>query len=145
MSTGRSSHCGLFDSIEFLVATLSDNLAKPTVLGTTTCVFNLYIQSIAILYTGAICTIIIMSNYFALDGLPKVSQLLIENEKVQRKLRKVQQRRDHYAKLYYKTLAELDETKWELSLAKSKIKDLQEKCEFHPLCYDLKFTTMSVH
>lgn len=74
-----------------------------------------------------------------LDGLPEVSHILIENEKIHRKLRKVQQRRDHYAKLYYKTLAQLDETKWELSRANSKIKEYHEKCECLNFDFDISF------
>ena len=51
----------------------------------------------------------------------------MDNEKLHRKLHKTQQRRDHYAKLYYRTLAELDETKWELSMAKEKIRELKSQ------------------
>ncbi len=44
---------------------------------------------------------------------------------MQQKLTKVKQRRDHYARLYYRTLAQLDETKWELATAKHTIHELQ--------------------
>ena len=57
--------------------------------------------------------------------MPSVGQLLFENERVTRKLRKVQQRRDYYAKLYHDTLSELDNTKWQLASAMNTIKELR--------------------
>ncbi len=56
------------------------------------------------------------------DGL---GRLVVERDKVQQKLAKVKHRRDHYARLYYRTLAQLDETKWELATAKHTIHQLQ--------------------
>lgn len=55
-----------------------------------------------------------------------VEEVLLENEKVRKKLRKVQQRRDHYAKLYLQTMRELEETKWELAKAMNVIRELQQ-------------------
>ncbi len=52
--------------------------------------------------------------------------LLLERDKLQHKLKKVQTRRDHYARLYYRTLAELSDTKWELIRAKHEIEQLQQ-------------------
>ena len=51
----------------------------------------------------------------------------MENEKSSRKLEKVRQRRDHYARLYFKTLSELEETKWKLTQAMNTIKELQTR------------------
>lgn len=59
--------------------------------------------------------------------MPSMGQLLIENEKSSRKLAKVRQRRDHYARLYFKTLSELEETKWKLTQAMNTIRDLQTR------------------
>lgn len=57
--------------------------------------------------------------------MSSVGQLLLENERVQRKLNKVRQRRDHYARLYFNTLSELEETKWKLNQATKTIKELK--------------------
>ena len=48
-----------------------------------------------------------------------------ELDKVRQKLQRAYMRRDHYAQLYYRAMAELDETKWELSVAKNKIQELK--------------------
>lgn len=60
-----------------------------------------------------------------------MGQLLLENEKTKRKLRKVQQRRDHYAKLYFQTLAELDRARTELDRAMNTIKVLRCRGELN--------------
>ena len=59
-----------------------------------------------------------------------MAQLVMENESLRRKHKKVQQRRDHYARLYYRCQAELDKKRWELHSAKGQIRDLrdQSKC-----------------
>lgn len=49
---------------------------------------------------------------------------MLENERTARKLSKVCQRRDHYARLYFKTLSELEETKLKLMQAMHTIKGL---------------------
>ena len=49
----------------------------------------------------------------------------MELDKVRQKLQRAYMRRDHYAQLYYRAMAELDETKWELSVAKNKIQELK--------------------
>ena len=54
-----------------------------------------------------------------------VEQLLLDGQKTKRKLQKVQQRRDHYARLYYQALMELDMTKLELSRARQEISELK--------------------
>lgn len=54
-----------------------------------------------------------------------VEQVLLEGRKTKRKLQKVQQRRDHYARLYYQALMELDMTKLELSRAHQEISELK--------------------
>lgn len=54
-----------------------------------------------------------------------MEQLLLEGQKTKRKLAKVQQRRDHYARLYYQALMELDMTKLELSRAHQEITELK--------------------
>ena len=59
------------------------------------------------------------------DGMSGVGQLLLENEKTKRKLRKVQQRRDHYAKLYFQTLAQLEQVRAELAQATNAVKELR--------------------
>lgn len=46
-------------------------------------------------------------------------------EKLRQKLQRAYLRRDHYAQLYYQTKSELEETKWQLSVALNKIKQLQ--------------------
>ena len=69
-----------------------------------------------------------MSRLYA-GGTSDVSRLVMEREKLHRKLAKVQQRRDHYARLYYRALTELEETKLELSQAKHKIRQLQHTGE----------------
>ena len=60
-----------------------------------------------------------------------MAYLITENEKLRHKLKKVQQRRDHYARLYYRIASETDETKWELAIAKGKIRELKAQgvCE----------------
>ena len=62
------------------------------------------------------------------DKLPELAQLVMENERLRRKHRKVQHRRDHYARLYYRCQADLDEKKWELHFARIKISELKEQC-----------------
>lgn len=54
-----------------------------------------------------------------------MERLLLEGQKTKRKLQKVQQRRDHYARLYYQALMELDMTKLELSRAHQEISELK--------------------
>ena len=54
-----------------------------------------------------------------------VEQMMMEGEKTKRKLQKVQQRRDHYARLYYQTIMELDVTRLALDRARKEISDLQ--------------------
>ena len=54
-----------------------------------------------------------------------MAYLITENEKLRHKLKKVQQRRDHYARLYYRIVSDADETKWELAIAKGKIRELK--------------------
>lgn len=61
-----------------------------------------------------------------LVGTPNELMLIAERDKLQRKLNKVQQRRDHYARLYYRTLAQLDDAKLELVQAKHKIQKFQQ-------------------
>ena len=51
--------------------------------------------------------------------------LVVENEKLRRKLRKSQDRRDYYARLYYHLLADMDAIKYELEHARRKIHFLQ--------------------
>lgn len=53
------------------------------------------------------------------------SACIVEMKKLSEKLRRAYQRRDHYAQLYYRVLAELEDTKWELELAKKKIQELK--------------------
>ena len=52
-------------------------------------------------------------------------ELLLQGEKLKRKLQKVQQRRDHYARLYYQAIVELDATRVALSRAMSQVTELQ--------------------
>lgn len=52
---------------------------------------------------------------------------MAELEKLSQKLQRAYKRRDHYAQLYYRTMAELEDTKWELNVAKNKIKELQSQ------------------
>lgn len=59
------------------------------------------------------------------DGVSSLGQMLLDNERMARKLNKVRQRRDHYARLYFQTLSELEDTKWKLSQAMTTIKDLK--------------------
>ncbi len=54
-----------------------------------------------------------------------MAHLVMENEKLRRKVKKAQQRRDHYARLYYRILTQFDETKWELTVARNKIQELK--------------------
>ena len=65
------------------------------------------------------------------ENLSEMAYLITENEKLRHKLKKVQQRRDHYARLYYRIASETDETKWELAIAKGKIRELKAQgvCE----------------
>jgi hypothetical protein len=58
--------------------------------------------------------------------MSSVGQLLLDNEKAVRKLSKVRQRRDHYARLYFQTLSQLEETRWKLSQAMNTIRELKE-------------------
>lgn len=57
--------------------------------------------------------------------MSSVGQLLLDNERAVRKLGKVRQRRDHYARLYFQTLSALEETKWKLTRAMNTIRDLK--------------------
>ncbi len=54
-----------------------------------------------------------------------MGQLLLDNERAARKLHRVRQRRDHYARLYFQTLSQLEETKWKLEHAVHTIRDLK--------------------
>lgn len=54
-----------------------------------------------------------------------MEHLLLEGQKTKRKLQKVQQRRDHYARLYYQALMELDMMKLELNRAHKEISELK--------------------
>lgn len=54
-----------------------------------------------------------------------MGQLLLDNERAMRKLSKVRMRRDHYARLYFQTLSQLEETKWKLSRAMNTIRELK--------------------
>ena len=61
-----------------------------------------------------------------------------ELDRVRQKLQRAYMRRDHYAQLYYRAMAELDETKWELSVAKNKIQELKSLGQqFAHLCGSL--------
>ena len=55
----------------------------------------------------------------------EVEHLLLEGQKAKRKLQKVLQRRDHYARLYYQAILELDATQLELSRARLEINELR--------------------
>lgn len=79
----------------------------------------------------------------SLDKPSHFGHLVMENEKLRRKLHKTQQRRDHYAKLYYRTLAELDETKWALTMAKEKIREF--KSQGIGMCMCLCVCVLGVH
>ena len=46
-------------------------------------------------------------------------------DKLKQKLQRAYLRRDHYAQLYYETKTELEDTRWQLSVALNKIKQLQ--------------------
>ena len=72
------------------------------------------------------------------DKLPELAQLVMENERLRRKHRKVQHRRDHYARLYYRCQADLDEKKWELHFARIKISELKEQRKQWPILDSLK-------
>ena len=61
-------------------------------------------------------TIIIFAS---LGGSP------IDMDKLKQKLQRAYLRRDHYAQLYYETKSELEDTRWQLSIALNKIKQLQ--------------------
>ncbi len=63
------------------------------------------------------------------DGMSGVGQLLLENERTKQKLRKVQQRRDFYAKQYFQTLQQLDHVRAELARAMNTIKELRGRGE----------------
>ena len=65
------------------------------------------------------------SAFLSPASMSSVGQLMLENERTTRKLSKVRQRRDHYARLYFNTLSELEETKWKLNQAMKTIKDLK--------------------
>ena len=71
--------------------------------------------------------VVIKQHWFCLTFAEdeEVEQLLQEGEKTKRRLQKLQQRRDHYARLYYQALLELDATRLELSRAKQEIGDLR--------------------
>ena len=60
--------------------------------------------------------------------------LVVENEKLRRKLRKSQDRRDYYARMYYHLLADMDAMRYELEHARRKIHFLQSlsKCPYGP-------------
>jgi hypothetical protein len=64
------------------------------------------------------------------DKLPELAQLVMENEGLRRKHRKVQHRRDHYARLYYRCQADFDEKKWELHYTRIKISELKEQRKY---------------
>ena len=58
-------------------------------------------------------------------NITEMAFLVVENEKLRRKLRKSQDRRDYYARLYYHLLADMDTMKYELEQARRKIHFLQ--------------------
>ena len=55
----------------------------------------------------------------------EVEKLILEGEKTKRKLQKLQQRRDHYARLYYQAIMELDMSRLALERARAEINDLR--------------------
>lgn len=57
-----------------------------------------------------------------------------EMDKLCEKLRRAYMRRDHYAQLYYKAMAQLEHTKWELAVAKKKIQELQSLSKLYRTC-----------
>lgn len=63
--------------------------------------------------------------YFRVARVSSMGQLLLDNERAMRKLSKVRLRRDHYARLYFQTLSQLEETKWKLSRAMNTIRELK--------------------
>ena len=68
--------------------------------------------------------------YFLTDESGDVLFMYIsEIEKLRQKLKRAYMRRDHYAQQYYRTVSELDETKFQLGLAKNKIQQLTSLCE----------------
>ena len=67
---------------------------------------------------------------------------MMENERLRRKHRKVQHRRDHYARLYYRCQADLDEKKWELHFARIKISELKEQSTFVCSTHFVDYTWM---
>ena len=79
------------------------------------------------------------------DGVPSLDQLLFENEKNRRKLRKVQQRRDHYAKLYFETLSELDDTKCKLERATNAIRKLKSQGQRLHLQRDMREYIITIY
>lgn len=63
-------------------------------------------------------------------NLSEMAQLVMQNEKLRCKLKKVQQRRDHYARLYYRSVSDADETKWELAIARGRIRELKAQSTY---------------
>lgn len=55
----------------------------------------------------------------------EVEKLILEGEKTKRKLQKLQQRRDHYARLYYQAIMELDMSRLALERARAELSDLR--------------------
>lgn len=66
------------------------------------------------------------------DNMTSMAQLFEDNERVAHKLNKVRLRRDHYARLYFQTLSELDEMKWKLGRAIDTIRELKKQGETPP-------------
>lgn len=69
-------------------------------------------------------------NSLLIDNMASMSsmaQLLEDNDRVAHKLNKVRLRRDHYARLYFQTLSELDQTKWKLGRATETIRELNKQ------------------
>ena len=62
--------------------------------------------------------------------MASMAQLFEENERMAHKLNKVRLRRDHYARLYYQALSELDEIKWKLGHATETIRELKKQGEY---------------
>eukprot|EP00731_Ephydatia_muelleri_P023771 Em0016g42a len=54
-------------------------------------------------------------------NITEMAFLVVENEKLRRKLRKSQDRRDYYARMYYHLLADMDAMRYELEHARRKI------------------------
>lgn len=73
--------------------------------------------------------------------------LVVENEKLRRKLRKSQDRRDYYARMYYHLLADMDAMRYELEHARRKIHFFQSlsKCPHGPQHADMIALTPALY